>query len=50
MWHSFNGSEHGSYSPGMAVFIDHGLLVPVFLQKILDGTACSLFSNPSKNP
>jgi hypothetical protein len=25
MWHSFNGSEHGSYSPGMAVFIDHGL-------------------------
>jgi hypothetical protein len=26
----FNGSEHGSYSPGMAIFINHGLLVPVF--------------------
>jgi hypothetical protein len=30
MWHSFNGSEHGSYGLGMAVFIDQGLLVPVF--------------------
>jgi hypothetical protein len=24
MWHSFNSSEHGSYSPGLAVFIDYG--------------------------